>query len=361
MWTSRWKNQKRDRFWAILRKPPAGMFLHRLKALKTAVLQTAYRTVPLPWWSTLANAPVLMPLYHLVSDESVPHVRHLYVHRTVREFERDLDFILKSFEPVGLDVVCSSLDRPSRRQHRCFHLTFDDGFREQYDIVAPLLLRKGVPASFYLATSFLDNASMAHRNKVSLLIERLTTQISPDTQEKIRAMVGAESPVDVVSKMLRIPWSERDRVDEIARILEFDIGGYLRTHRPYLTTEQVRALRGHGFAIGAHSCDHPFYGDIPLGEQLSQTRKSLELTANITGEPVRTFAFPFSSKGVTPDFFDALFNERHIKLALDTGGLARHFHPRCLPRVIMEQGGRTASEILTSDFVRAAKSRGRFG
>lgn len=334
--------------------------MRTFRELKYLALKKAYRAVPIRWWGSLANAPLLVPLYHLVSDEPVPHVSHLYQCRTTLEFERDLDFFLTHFDAVGLDEVIASAENPSpaRRPRPRFHLTFDDGFREQSDIVAPILRRKGIPASFYLATSFLDNASMAHRNKVSLLIDHLAGGVPGPTLRKIEETLGSSSvSTDLVSRMLAIPWSERARVDTIAEILAFDVGGYLRSARPYLTTEQVRALRNRGFGIGAHSCDHPFYGDIPLPEQESQTRESMKLVEAIVGEPTRAFAFPFGSDRVLPEFFANVFAGGELKVMFGTDGLIRHFNPRNLPRVIMEQGDRTATDILTAEYVRAFKHR----
>ena len=37
----------------------------------------------------------IYPFYHAVSDEELIHIKHLYKVRTVKEFERDLDFLLK--------------------------------------------------------------------------------------------------------------------------------------------------------------------------------------------------------------------------------------------------------------------------
>src|SRR6185312_3461648 len=141
---------------------------------------------------------------------------------------------------------------------------------------------------------------------------------------------------------LGISWSERARVDAIAEIMEFDLNGYLQSVRPYLHKEQVRALRNQGFGIGAHSCDHPFYSEILLDEQEFQTRESMKRVESIVGAPTRAFAFPFGSDGVTPDFFARVFGGGELRVTFGTDGFIRHFHPRNLSRVIMEQGERTA-------------------
>ena len=50
-----------------------------------------------------------------------------------------------------------AVEGSGKLDRRCLHLTFDDGFRELHDVVAPILLRKGIPATFFVNSAFIDN------------------------------------------------------------------------------------------------------------------------------------------------------------------------------------------------------------
>ena len=52
-------------------------------------------------------------------------------------------------------------------------LSFDDGLREVYTIIAPILKERGLPATFFITTDFIDNKKLFYRNKASLLIEAI--------------------------------------------------------------------------------------------------------------------------------------------------------------------------------------------
>src|SRR5205823_7854400 len=90
----------------------------------------------IPWqlWQRLLHLDLLLPYYHGASNTQLPHAGFL---RTVRQFESDLQFLLKRYIPVSLDQVIDHLEGVRRLPKRAFHLTFDDGFREIYDPVAP--------------------------------------------------------------------------------------------------------------------------------------------------------------------------------------------------------------------------------
>ena len=56
---------------------------------------------------------------------------------------------------------------------KCVVLTFDDGHLEMFEVVAPILSKRGISATFFLNTGFLDNKDMFFRHKASLLIGHL--------------------------------------------------------------------------------------------------------------------------------------------------------------------------------------------
>lgn len=49
-----------------------------------------------------AGQSVVFPFYHTVSPEPLPHIRHLYRVLKPEEFERDLEQLLRWYEPESL-------------------------------------------------------------------------------------------------------------------------------------------------------------------------------------------------------------------------------------------------------------------
>ena len=322
------------------------------------VLWPLLRTVmPFRAWQSLSGASLLMPYYHMVSDDAVPHVRHLYRYRTVREFEADLDFLLRCFVPVTLADIVAHLRLMHRLPERCFHVTFDDGFREMYDVVAPILVKKGIPATFFLNSGFLDQRGMAHHNKISVLLDRMTQPLSKPVQRELETLLPGASGEQRDSSLLSLRYADRQILDRIATILHVDLHQYIDAAQPYLSSEQVFNLLKQGFTIGAHSVDHPLYLDLSLEEQIAQTRQSIDFLVSRFGIDTRAFAFPHMDAGVGPEFFDVVFNERIVDVTFGTRGLLGHFHPRNVERVGMEKVAGTAAAIFAREYARAVYHR----
>ncbi len=310
--------------------------------------------VPLNLWRALSKVKLILPYYHIVTDEEVPHVKHLYGFRNTKQFRADLEFFLANYSPVGLVEVIDHLKTGKVLPPKSFLLTFDDGFREMHDVVAPILKEKGIPATFFLATGFVDNLGMAHHNQVSIVIDHLTRKSNSASLNKIKELLDQNSipEADVFTRLLAIRYRDKKLVWDIAAICGCDLAGYLPAMRPYLTTEQIRSLLVQGFTIGAHSVDHPLYADLSLQDQLSQTRESLQVVTRRFQINYRAFAFPHSDSGVSPEFFERLQLEDKLDVSFGTAGMVRHSCARNLERFTMEKTRLPARRVLARHYPR---------
>ena len=302
-------------------------------------MPAVFARVPFGLLQKLTGVVPLIPYYHGVSDEEVPHVRHLYQFKNVKQFVRDLEAFLKFYRVIDLRDLVSNLrtGRPLPRNSLLLH--FDDGFREVYDVVAPILWEKGVSASFFLISAFLDNMGMSYSNKVSLLIEQLT-EVGAKAYDKQLSEILADweiSGTSVRSALLSVDYAKRGVLDEIAGILDCDFTAYLFKSRPYLTSEQVHKLIAMGFTIGAHSMDHPKYSQIPFQEQIHQTRMSIRFLRGRFSLDYGAFAFPNGDDNLSDEFFRQVFADGDLNASFGNVGLARDVHPRHFPRFPMEK------------------------
>ncbi len=299
----------------------------------------------------MAARKLFLPFYHLASDDEVPHVKHLYRCRTVKEFTDDLDFLLKHFHPVGLRDVLSWLKDGATLPENAFHLTFDDGLREVYEPIAPILEEKGVPATFFLTTDFLDNKSLGFAHEKGLLQFALSSK--PDRAEPVKSVLhkhGIEAP-DVMRSIKNVRYDQQDALDEIAPLLDVDFAAYLAERKPYVTTEQVKELMTRGFTIGAHSVDHPLYSQLSLREQIRQTTESVRILKERFALDYAVFAFPFSDMNVTTTYYEETLDRGGVDASFGASGLFDDAHPRNLQRLWLEYGDASAEERVRAEFV----------
>ena len=237
----------------------------------------------------------------MVSDEDVAHVKHIYLYKNIKDFENDIDFFLKHYSPISLFDLLLFLKGEKVIPAKSFLLTFDDGFREISDFVKPILLKKGVPATFFLCSKFIDNNVLFHRHKASIIIEYLLNH--PDNNyinqtKQILLKYGIKSR-SIKKSLLTLNHKQEYIVNEISKTLRIDFVDYLLKKRPYISSNQVYDLINNGFTIGAHSLDHPRYSLLSLEEQFYQTKTSMDLITDSFNLNYRVFSFPFNDDDVS--------------------------------------------------------------
>ncbi|MGA2823280.1 MAG: polysaccharide deacetylase family protein [Bacteroidales bacterium] len=179
---------------------------------------------------------ITFPFYHLVSDEDVPHVKHLYAVRTSKEFTHDLDFLLLHYKPIGIKDFLDSINNDRSLPGNSFLLSFDDGLREFHDVATPILRRKGIPAVCFLNSGFIDNADLFYRYKASLLIERLQDGNDLTGKQKLLENWFRKNHLPFAPDyhgLLKISYANRNILDELALHVDVHFDEFLQKHRPY--------------------------------------------------------------------------------------------------------------------------------
>jgi len=292
----------------------------------------------------------IYPFYHAVSDEEIIHIKHLYKVRTVKEFERDLDFLLKCYTPVDFHTLKTN----SSTKENTFLLSFDDGLREFYEVIAPVLLRKGIPAVCFLNSGFIDNKDLFFRYKTSLLLEKLINgKISDNLHKEIARWFESKGLKSDYQSLLSINYLNKNCLDELAKILEIDFQIYLQKVQPYLTSEQIQNLITQGFDFGAHSIDHPQFSDLSEAKQLEQTRQSIQAVTEKFHLNYKTFSFPFTDYGVSLNFFHTVFDKDNplADITFGCAGLKKDSCPKNLQRIPIEIDDFSAREVVYGEYL----------
>jgi peptidoglycan/xylan/chitin deacetylase (PgdA/CDA1 family) len=256
------------------------------------------------------STPVFLPFYHVVSDKKLPHILN-YNYRNSIQFERELDFFLKHFKPVSLHYL---IENPVSHE-KIFHLSFDDGLNECDGVIAPILLKKGVPATFFVNAGFVDNRMLFHKYKASLILEKLKENPKKEVEKKLAVQNLSGT------KILEAEIVQGHILDEVAGLLGIDFQNFLEQQKPYLTTGHILGLKNSGFTIGAHSFDHSEFWKISVAEQMAQVRQSMDWINTHVQPSIKAFAFPFTDSGVPGEVLEAIKKENICDITFGTAGL----------------------------------------
>lgn len=256
------------------------------------------------------NSPVFLPFYHVVSNQVLPHILN-YPFRNIDAFEKELDFMLSHFKPVSL----SELIHIDKTDEKIFHISFDDGLKECAEIIAPLLIKKGVPATFFINSGFVDNKDLFHRYKASLILSGLRKNENKNALKLLK-----EHNLNG-SGILQTGIEQKEILNTAAKMLGIDFQEFLSIQKPYLSTKQILSLKEQGFSIGAHSVNHAEFYKLSEDEQFGEIKRSIDWLLEKINPSVKSFSFPFTDNGVSRNLITRLRKENICDITFGTAGL----------------------------------------
>jgi len=271
----------------------------------------------------LSGINPLLPFYHTVSNERLPHLVYLYQFKNVDQFILDLDYFLCYYKSISLEKLIKHKKEGIKIPSNSIHITFDDGLKENYQIIAPILKEKNLDATFFISTSFINNQKLFYRHKASVIINYLQ-ESNNKKYEKLTMEVLKDNNInfqDLIQGILSVSYEKQDTLDVISNEIDFSFQEYLNFYQPYLKSNQISSLISEGFSIGSHSCDHPYYQKINLSEQIKQTHTSLNLLSDQFSIKYKAFAIPYNDLDLNSDFFNALYSNLGIDIYFGTAGM----------------------------------------
>ena len=283
--------------------------------------------LPLPLMRMILPGRVFIFCYHTVSARPLPHIRNLYKIKSPFQFEQDLLFLKEHCYVASHEELVAHLFGASRLPAGSVCLTFDEGFSECHDVVRPLLLKHGMPCTFFVCKSTIDNQAMMYRNVISLCIDALRGVSGEELRAIARRLrdrcgVPCDSREQIRQWMVGLTYPERNKLDVVCEVLELDIDEFLRREKPYMTQKQILDLYHDGFTIGGHTCNHPELWLLDWRDASREIVDSCDAVRELTNQERVPFAFPFSGAALDRAKLVQLRREHQfMSLFYDTNGL----------------------------------------
>jgi peptidoglycan/xylan/chitin deacetylase (PgdA/CDA1 family) len=107
----------------------------------------------------------------------IHHQKHRVRNYTRKHIEQDefaviLDQLAGAGTCVSMDEIVRATERGASLPARAFAITFDDGFANNLTIAAPLLHERGLAATFYLTSGFIDENSASWTDLIEYALEQ---------------------------------------------------------------------------------------------------------------------------------------------------------------------------------------------
>jgi peptidoglycan/xylan/chitin deacetylase (PgdA/CDA1 family) len=216
---------------------------------------------------------------------------------TAREFERQMRVLSTCFAPLRLADAIDQLELGTLPP-KAVAVTFDDGYADNVDVALPILKETRVPATFFVATAYLNGSTMWNDRIVEAIRATAIAELDAGALDLGRLpLASIEQRRHAIHSLLvalkHLPAQEREaRTSE----LEERLSG-AATKRLMMDEEGVRTLHRAGMDIGAHTRTHPILAGLNEHEARNEIVQSRDDLRTIVGSAVTLFAYPNGKPG----------------------------------------------------------------
>ncbi|MDF2741394.1 MAG: polysaccharide deacetylase, partial [Actinomycetia bacterium] len=180
---------------------------------------------------------------------------------------------------------------------RAIALTFDDGYRDNLEVGAPVLERLGLPATFFLVPGILDGTVSPWWETVAWAMGN-ATRTSLDWEGQALPVGGRAGgrTLELVTERLK-EHDQAARGRAVAELVErLEPAGEPGHRRLFLDWDGARELLARGFEVGAHSMDHAILARETPAAQLTDLVESRRRLEDELGTAVEVLAYPNGSR-----------------------------------------------------------------
>lgn len=274
--------------------------------------------------------PCSIIMYHYVRNMAgtpYPAIHGL----TIPKFEAQLDYIQKNFTVISLRRYMSYLTGNIRigpdaelaldavytgiPSNACI-LTFDDGLRDHYSNVFPILKKRGLTATFFPLTEPIVDGTVADVHKAHFLFAKIGTErFAKEYNEFLKALYPKISKHYLVSDDEKLEpkyrWDDNLTANlkySISRMPELSKREILKViwkchfndekdfcRELYMSIPEMREMSASGMTFGGHTHTHPSLSHLTIEEQREEIRRSKGILEVVLGYRMEFFSYPYGS------------------------------------------------------------------
>jgi len=216
-------------------------------------------------------------------------------------FERQIKFLKRHFKLLNTADFLAAF-----REHRPFTdsgclITFDDGWRDNYEYAFPILKSHGVSALIFPATDYIGSGKLFWQEAMGHGFYQLLAGGNNQADEFLQQhdLLWLRQQEEAV-KLDRIRQYVRElkscsyeELDGIMQRMQDILGSidYGEIDR-YLDWQQIREMHEHGIEFGSHACSHRILTRLDRETASTELQQSKQSLQDATGVEIKTIAYP---------------------------------------------------------------------
>jgi len=278
-------------------------------------------------------------VYHSINEYREDRIRIPNI-VTPTAFEAQIRYFASTAKFITLQDYLDHIENRKPLSNKCIVVTFDDGYKDNLTIASPILQKYGVPATFFIATGYINTDHMKWEDQLSCWVRRSNAETvslnlpSGEVSFKIDNEKNKFRAINALVKVLgSLNKSEREQaLHELREQLNVKLTDEADVMMTWDDARQLADIQG--YSVGSHTVTHQHLTRIPPEEARWELTNSKAQLEKEIGRPVTLFSYP---KGDFNDAVIAAVQNAGYKSAgtIEYGQNSIHSDPLRLKRVLV--------------------------
>jgi peptidoglycan/xylan/chitin deacetylase (PgdA/CDA1 family) len=213
-------------------------------------------------------------------------------------FKMQIEYLKRHFEIISLSEAVERLRNGGIKRPTTV-ITFDDGYRNNFDVAFPILYREKIPATIFLTTGLIDTNDTVWYCRLNLVLSETSRphiewngfKFDLSTSDR---KAKASAVIQESLKRLEHP-TLMATIRKIILELDGDPDCPIEIGSPFrmLDKNAIAEMVASGLIeFGAHTHRHAILSQLPEEERRDEIKESIETVYKLTGRRCRQFAYP---------------------------------------------------------------------
>ncbi|MEZ5015163.1 MAG: polysaccharide deacetylase family protein [Chitinophagales bacterium] len=245
-------------------------------------------------------------LYHGIVPGN--HTKYNSRQLSINQFISQLKLFKKHFNIEPLHSLPSEEQESDRAT---LYITFDDGYKNNYDFAAPILDELNIPATFFISTAKAADSHILWTDYLDILSYYINIPIHLNGSTfKKRGREYNNGIISLKNYLKSSPWqTKQEMLDTLNSYTDIFSRKKVLPYWELMDMNEIHSLSGNPlFDVGSHGLQHNNLTSTSDADALYECTTSKKYLENITGRPVDAFAFP-----------DGAYDARTINIARKAG------------------------------------------
>lgn len=261
--------------------------------------------------SKITNSQTIILNYHRIGPMNDNWIIKPLHHKI---FEKQVEYLSKNYEIISLKSLSEMLINGNVPK-KAVVITFDDGYKDNYEYAYPVLKKYDIPATIFLTTGPIEQKKLYWWDEINYALFNTDLKSMDITNigtfKLISEIDKSKAAYNIVEKLKTIQNDKKMSITEnIINLSGVNIPEKLGK-KHILSWNEIKKMDKNGIDFGAHTVNHPILTNITLDEAKWEIEGSKYLIEETLERKINSFAYP---NGKNNDF-----NEDILSLVKKSG------------------------------------------